>query len=127
MTRFALTIEFDGRPYMGWQRQPHGPSVQQAIEEAASKITTEEIVIHGAGRTDAGVHGLGMRAHMDVSKNIEPFRLMEGMNSVLRPQPIAILACEIVDKGLACSILMYRAQISLPYHQSPATSGLTAR
>ena len=116
MTRFALTIEFDGRPYMGWQRQPHGPSVQQAIEEAASKITTEEIVIHGAGRTDAGVHGLGMRAHMDVSKNIEPFRLMEGMNSVLRPQPIAILACEIVDKDwharFSCIGRKYRYHIT---------------
>lgn len=96
MTRFAVTVEFDGRPFMGWQRQDHGPSVQQAIEDAAFAVTGEKAVVHAAGRTDAGVHGLGMRAHLDVAREITPFRLMEALNSRLRPHPVAILDCIIV-------------------------------
>ncbi|TKD50803.1 tRNA pseudouridine(38-40) synthase TruA [Sphingomonas baiyangensis] len=96
MTRYALTIEYDGRPFMGWQRQAHGPSVQQAIEEAAGAITGEAVTVHAAGRTDAGVHALAMRAHCDIAKPLGAFRLMEGLNALLRPRPIAILACEEV-------------------------------
>jgi tRNA pseudouridine38-40 synthase len=96
MTRFAFTVEFDGRPFMGWQRQSHGPSVQQAIEDAIFGVTGERIAIHAAGRTDAGVHGLAMRAHADLEKDMTPFRLMEAVNARLRPHPVAILACEIV-------------------------------
>jgi tRNA pseudouridine38-40 synthase len=81
---------------MGWQRQAHGPSVQQAIEDAAHRITGEDVVVHAAGRTDAGVHALGMRAHLDLAREITPFRLMEALNSVVRPAPVAILGCEIV-------------------------------
>lgn len=96
MTRFAFTIEFDGGPFMGWQRQAHGPSVQQAIEDAIAKMTSEEAVLHAAGRTDAGVHALAMRAHTELDKAFEPFRLMEGINALLRPHPVAILDCEIL-------------------------------
>ena len=97
MTRFALTIEFDGGPYMGWQWQDHGPSVQGAIEEAIFKTTGEKTLVYSAGRTDSGVHALGMRAHVDVQKPLPPFRLMGAINAHLRPHPIAILACEEVD------------------------------
>lgn len=93
MTRFALTVEYDGRPFMGWQRQDHGPSVQQAIEDAAFVVTGETVVVHAAGRTDAGVHGLGMRAHLDIDREITPFRLMEALNARLRPHPVAVLDC----------------------------------
>ena len=96
MTRFALTIEYDGRPFMGWQHQDHGPSVQQAIEDAAHAITGENALVHAAGRTDSGVHALGMRAHVDIAKDMAPFRLMEALNAKLRPHPVAILACEVV-------------------------------
>jgi len=96
MTRFRLTVEFDGGPFMGWQRQAHGPSVQQALEEAVGRVTGETVVSHAAGRTDAGVHALAMTAHVDIAKAITPFRLMEGVNALVRPDPIAILACEIV-------------------------------
>ncbi|WP_336966326.1 tRNA pseudouridine(38-40) synthase TruA [Sphingobium aquiterrae] len=96
MSRYAFTVEFDGRPFMGWQRQAHGPSVQQAIEEAIAAVTGAQAVLHAAGRTDAGVHGLAMRAHADVARDITPFRLMEGMNALLRPAPVAILDCAIV-------------------------------
>jgi tRNA pseudouridine38-40 synthase len=92
-----LTIEFDGGPYMGWQWQDHGPSVQGAIEEAIFKTTGEKSLVYSAGRTDAGVHALGMRAHVDVQKPLPPFRLMGAINAHLRPHPIAILACEEVD------------------------------
>ena len=96
MPRFAFTVEFDGRPFMGWQRQAHGPSVQQTIEDAIAAVTGEAAVIHAAGRTDAGVHGLAMRAHADIAKDIAPFRLMEAINARMRPAPVAILACETV-------------------------------
>lgn len=96
MTRFALTVEYDGRPFMGWQRQDHGPSVQQAIERAVEKMTGEAAVVHAAGRTDAGVHALAMRAHVELERGFTPFRLMEGLNAQLRPAPVAILACETV-------------------------------
>jgi tRNA pseudouridine38-40 synthase len=96
MTRFRLTVEFDGRPFMGWQRQAHGPSVQQAIEEAVTAITHSPATLHAAGRTDAGVHALAMSAHVDIAREITPFRLMEAINAKLRPAPVAILACEIV-------------------------------
>ncbi|HEY5722972.1 MAG TPA: tRNA pseudouridine(38-40) synthase TruA [Allosphingosinicella sp.] len=96
MTRFRLTVEYDGRPFMGWQRQAHGPSVQQSIEDAAEAITGETVAVHAAGRTDAGVHALAMSAHLDIEKAIAPFRLVEGLNARLRPQPVAILGAEIV-------------------------------
>lgn len=96
MTRFALTLEYDGGPFMGLQRQAHGPSVQQAVEEAVFAITGEAAVMHAAGRTDAGVHALAMRAHVDIAKDIGPFRLMEALNARLRPAPVAVLACETV-------------------------------
>jgi tRNA pseudouridine38-40 synthase len=98
MTRFALTIEFDGRPFMGWQRQKHGPSVQQALEEAISRITGTETLVYSAGRTDAGVHAMAMRAHVDIDKPLPAFRIMEGINAQLRPAPIAVLACEEVSE-----------------------------
>jgi tRNA pseudouridine38-40 synthase len=96
LTRFALTLEFDGTPFMGLQRQAHGPSVQQAVEEAVERITGEAVTLHAAGRTDAGVHALAMRVHMDVARDIAPFRLMEALNFHLRPDPIAVLDCEAV-------------------------------
>lgn len=96
MTRFALTLEFDGTPFHGLQRQSNGPSVQQAVEDALTRITGEHATLHSAGRTDAGVHALGMRSHVDLEKNITAFRLMGALNAHLRPDPIAVTACEIV-------------------------------
>ncbi len=96
MTRFALTIEFDGTPFVGLQRQDNGPSVQQSLEDAAQRITSEEVRLFSAGRTDTGVHALAMRSHMDVEKDIAPFRLMEALNAQVRPDPIAVTHCEVV-------------------------------
>ena len=94
LTRFALTLEFDGAPFMGLQRQGHGPSVQEAVERAVLEVTGETVTMHSAGRTDSGVHALAMVSHVDVDKPITPFRLMEALNARLRPEPIAVLACE---------------------------------
>ncbi|MBA4767603.1 MAG: tRNA pseudouridine(38-40) synthase TruA [Porphyrobacter sp.] len=96
MTRFALTLEFDGTPFFGLQRQSHGPSVQQSVEDALGRITGEAVVMHSAGRTDAGVHALAMRSHVDIEKPFDPFRLAAALNAQLRPDPIAVTACAVV-------------------------------
>lgn len=98
MTRFAFTYEFDGTPYMGLQRQKHGPSVQQSIEAALQRIVGHEAALHSAGRTDTGVHAIAMRGHADLDTDLTPFRLMGAINAHLRPEPIAINACEVVDE-----------------------------
>ena len=96
MTRWRLTIEYDGGPFMGWQRQEHGPSVQQVLEEALRRMTGEQAAFTAAGRTDAGVHALAMAAHVDVMKPLTPHRLREGLNALVRPQPISVLDVEEV-------------------------------
>lgn len=115
MTRFRLTVEFDGRPFMGWQRQAHGPSVQAAIEDAILAITGETVIVHGAGRTDAGVHATAMAAHVDIVRDFTPFRLMEAINAVIRPHPVAVLACESVADDwharFSCTGRRYRYRI----------------
>jgi tRNA pseudouridine38-40 synthase len=115
MTRFRLTVEFDGRPFMGWQRQAHGPSVQAAMEEAILAITGESAVVHAAGRTDAGVHATAMAAHVDIARDFTPFRLMAAINAVIRPHPVAILECEVVPEDwharFSCTGRRYRYQI----------------
>ena len=98
MTRFALTLEFDGTPFFGLQRQSHGPSVQQSVEDALHRITGETVVMHSAGRTDAGVHALAMRSHVDIEKPFDPFRLAAALNARLRPDPVAVTACEVVPE-----------------------------
>ena len=96
MTRWRLTIEYDGGPFMGWQRQDHGPSVQQTLEEALARMTGEQAVFTAAGRTDAGVHALAMAAHVDVAKALTPHRLREGLNALVRPETISVLKVEEV-------------------------------
>ena len=96
MTRWRLTIVFDGGPFMGWQRQDHGPSVQQTLEEALERMTGERSVFTAAGRTDAGVHALAMPAHVDVTRSLTPHRLREGLNALVRPQPVSVLEVEEV-------------------------------
>ena len=96
MTRFALTLEYDGTPFFGLQRQEHGPSVQQTVEEAAFAVTGERATLHSAGRTDSGVHALAMRSHLDIAKDITPFRLMEALNAKMRPAPAAVTQCKAV-------------------------------
>jgi tRNA pseudouridine38-40 synthase len=93
VNRFRFTVEYDGRPFMGWQRQAHGPSVQEAIETAIHSVTGETVEVIACGRTDAGVHARAMPAHADIAKAMTPFKLMEAVNARLRPHPVAILDC----------------------------------
>jgi len=98
VTRWRLTVEYDGGPFMGWQRQEHGPSVQQALEEALQRMTGERAAFTAAGRTDAGVHALAMSAHVDVAKPLTPHRLREGLNALVRPAPVSVLdVTEVAD------------------------------
>jgi tRNA pseudouridine38-40 synthase len=97
VTRWRLTIEYDGAPFMGWQRQEHGPSVQQTLEEALEHMTGERATFTAAGRTDAGVHALAMPVHVDVAKPLTPHRLREGLNALVRPQPVSVLEVEQVE------------------------------
>ena len=94
MPRFKLTLEYDGAPFVGWQRQENGLSVQEALEGALFAMTAESATAHGAGRTDAGVHALGQVAHVDLERDWDPFRLGEGLNALLRPNPVAVLSVE---------------------------------
>lgn len=97
MTRWRLTVEFDGGPFMGWQRQDHGPSVQQTLEDAIHRMTGEDATVHAAGRTDAGVHGLAMTAHTDITRDVTDHRLREGLNALVRPDPVSVTAVEQVS------------------------------
>jgi tRNA pseudouridine38-40 synthase len=99
MPRIKLTIEYDGSPFVGWQRQANGRSVQQAIEEAIFRLSGEEVTLRGAGRTDAGVHALGQVAHFDLEREWADEKLRDGLNAHLRPEPVAILSAEHAAEG----------------------------
>ncbi|NMW30850.1 tRNA pseudouridine(38-40) synthase TruA [Altererythrobacter sp. RZ02] len=90
MTRYALTLEFDGAPFMGLQRQNHGMTVQQAVEDAVLKFSGQDVRMQSAGRTDAGVHAYGMVSHIDLDTDLSLFRMQEAINACLRPHPVAV-------------------------------------
>jgi tRNA pseudouridine38-40 synthase len=96
MPRYKLIIEYDGAPFCGWQLQDNGATVQGALEDAVKAICGERVRVHGAGRTDAGVHALGQVAHCDIAKHFVPGRFRDGLNAHLRPHPIGVLSAEIV-------------------------------
>jgi tRNA pseudouridine38-40 synthase len=99
MPRFKLTIEYDGAPFCGWQLQDSLPTVQGAMEAAVKAMTGEDARVHGSGRTDSGVHARGQVAHCDIAKPFAPDRLRDGLNAHLRPNPIGVLAAEIVPES----------------------------
>jgi tRNA pseudouridine38-40 synthase len=99
MPRYKLTIEYDGAPFVGWQRQDNGPSVQGVLIAAVEAFCGEKASITGAGRTDAGVHALGQVAHVDLGKPWDADTVRDALNAHLRPHPVAILAAEAVDDG----------------------------
>jgi tRNA pseudouridine38-40 synthase len=97
MPRYRLTLEYDGAPFVGWQRQDNGPSVQGALEDAIEKLSGERITVTGAGRTDAGVHALGQVAHFDLEKTFEAGKVRDALNHYLRPDPVCVLEAGAVD------------------------------
>jgi tRNA pseudouridine38-40 synthase len=98
MPRYKLTLEYDGSPFKGWQRQTDQPSVQQALEEAIERFTGERVTTQAAGRTDSGVHALGQVVHFDLAGPRDPFRLREALNYHLRPAPVVVLEAEAVGE-----------------------------
>jgi len=98
MPRFKLLIEYDGTPFVGWQAQDNGVSVQSAIAAAVTAFSGETVPVHGAGRTDAGVHALGQAAHVDLAKDWDIDSVRDALNFHLRPQPIAVLSAERVGE-----------------------------
>jgi tRNA pseudouridine38-40 synthase len=97
MPRYRITVEYDGTPFVGWQRQDNGPSVQGTLEAAIKSFSSETVTVTGAGRTDTGVHALGQVAHFDLTKEFHPDRVRDALNHFVRPSPIAVLTAEIAD------------------------------
>jgi tRNA U38,U39,U40 pseudouridine synthase TruA len=123
MQRWKLTIEYDGTPYMGWQRQHHGPSVQQTIEDALTKFTEiSDPCLNVAGRTDAGVHAVGQVAHIDIEKPLTAREMQNATNHHMGYAPIAILKAEAVDNSFHARFdakkRYYRYRITCN-HQAP--------
>lgn len=101
MPRFKLTLAYDGGPFMGWQRQDHGPTVQAALEQALERYCGVAFPVQAAGRTDAGVHALGQVAHADVTRDDSPAKVRDALNALLRPNPIAVLEAEPVPDSFS--------------------------
>ena len=95
MPRYKLTLEYDGTPFVGWQVQENGPSVQGRLAEAIKAFADEDVIPGGAGRTDAGVHALGQVAHFDLDKDWPCYKVRDALNAQVRPDPISVLECEI--------------------------------
>ncbi len=96
MPRYKLVIEYDGAPFVGWQVQATGPSVQGLLEDAVESFCGERTLVQGAGRTDAGVHAIGQAAHVDLAKDWDSDTVRDALTAQLRPHPIAVLAAEKV-------------------------------
>ena len=99
MPRYHLTLEYDGGPFVGWQRQDNGPSVQESLEAAARKLDPDAGEVHGAGRTDSGVHALAMAAHLDLEKDLAADTVRDALNHHLKPDPIAVLEAQRVSEA----------------------------
>jgi tRNA pseudouridine38-40 synthase len=95
MPRYRVTLEYDGGGFVGWQRQDNGPSIQGALENAIEKFSSERVTVHGAGRTDAGVHALGQVAHFDLAKAYEADKVRDALNHFVRPDAIAVTAAAL--------------------------------
>ena len=117
MPRYKLIIEYDGTPFSGWQIQDNAPTVQGALETAVKAICGEQVRVHGAGRTDAGVHALAQVAHCDIEKSFPPGRFRDGLNAHLRPHPIGVLSAEIVPDTFRGAVFRQETPLPLSHHQ----------
>lgn len=94
MTRWKITLEYDGAGFVGWQRQENGLSVQQVLEEAVERFAQERVTLSGAGRTDSGVHALAQVAHFDLAKDTDASTVRDALNYHCKPHPVAVLEAE---------------------------------
>ena len=99
MPRYKLTLEYDGTGFVGWQYQGDGRSVQEALERAVERFCGEQVRVHGAGRTDSGVHALGQCCHLDLARQAEPAVLRDALNAHLRPAPAVVLDAALASPG----------------------------
>ena len=99
MPRYRLTIEYDGRPYCGFQAQAALPSVQESLERAVKAFCGEDLRVSAAGRTDTGVHATGQVIHIDLEKDWKPEVVRNALNAHLVPEPIAILDAVVAEAG----------------------------
>lgn len=99
MPRYKLTLEYDGRPFVGWQRQANGLSVQEAVERAVESLTGVASPVQAAGRTDAGVHARGQVVHVDLARDWRGDRLRDALNAHLRLYPVAVVEAEQMDES----------------------------
>lgn len=97
MTRWKITVEYDGAGFVGWQRQENGLGVQEALEDAIEKFAQQRVSVFGAGRTDSGVHALGQVAHFDLDKETDAETVRNALNYHCKPHPVSVLAAEAVD------------------------------
>ena len=99
MPRFRMTVEYDGTPYVGWQMQENGHSVQAALQQAILSLTGETVSIRGAGRTDSGVHAKGQVIHADLSRDWKPYKLRNALNAhlAMAGEPVSVLDVHAVD------------------------------
>jgi len=97
VTRWKITVEYDGAGFVGWQRQENGLGVQEALEDAIDKFAQQRVSVFGAGRTDSGVHALGQVAHFDLDKETDAETVRNALNYHCKPHPVSVLAAEAVD------------------------------
>jgi tRNA pseudouridine38-40 synthase len=128
MPRYRIDLEYDGRPFHGWQRQKNALTVQEIIENALEKIVQMRVQTFVCGRTDAGVHALQQVVHFDLEKELTPFRLCEALNYHVKPYPISILCSAIVDSNFNARFdaiqRQYRYIISTRYAPPTYRKGL---
>ena len=111
MVRYRLQVEYDGGPFVGWQRQDTGLGVQQVVEEAILAFSGESVRVFCAGRTDAGVHALGQVAHFDLERDDMSIKTVrEAINYHTKPFPISIVTVEIVDEGFHARFAAYERE-----------------
>ncbi|HEY9080624.1 tRNA pseudouridine(38-40) synthase TruA [Magnetovibrio sp.] len=100
MVRYRLTVEYDGGPFVGWQRQDTGLGVQQVVEDAIPAFSGEHPRVHCAGRTDAGVHAYGQVIHFDLARtDMNAKTVRDALNHHMKPRPVSIVEVEIVDEN----------------------------
>ena len=96
LQRWKLTVEYDGRPFAGWQSQKNQPSVQQRLEQAIAVWYRQPLRVTAAGRTDAGVHAKGQIVHVDLKQGLNPYNIRNSTNALLSPDPVAVIAVDRV-------------------------------
>ena len=127
MPRYKLTLEYDGTGLVGWQRQKNGLSVQQILEDAVERFCGARVVVHGAGRTDAGVHALAQAAHLDLPREYPPDTIRNALNQHMRPHAVAVLAAERVAEAFDARRSARGPRLSLSHPQPPPAAGARAR